>query len=154
MKKASTLFLKLVICLMGLAVLAFCIIVIPQIIGSFSLGGYDPILLGLYVPTIPFFIALYQGYKLLTYIDKNVAFSQDSVKALKNIKYSAVSISALYTAGLPYIFYVADQDDAPGVVLIGMIFIAAPIVIAVFAAVLQKLIESGLDIKSENDLTV
>ncbi len=154
MKPASTLFLKLVIYFMGLAALALCLVGLPYTIGSFDPGGYDPILVGMYGPAIPFFIALYQGLKLLGFIDKNTAFSQVSVKALKTIKYCGIAISAMYAVGMPYIVMVADKDDAPGVVLIGLIIISASIVIAVFAAVLQKLIQNGLDIKSENDLTV
>ncbi len=154
MKRGSTLFLKSVIYFMGITAVGFCVIVLPRIIGEIQPGGYDPILIGMYVTATPFFIALYQGLCLLSYIDKNKAFSQDSVQALKYIKYCATVISGLYAAGMPYIFYVADKDDAPGVVLIGLLFISAPLVIAVFAAVLQKLIQNGLDIKSENDLTV
>ncbi len=154
MKQGSTLFLKGVLLLLGAAVVGVCILELPPIIGSIDLGGYDPILLGLYVTAIPFFFALYQAWKLLTYIDKNNAFSDLSVKALKNIKYCAIAISIMFAAGQPYIFYVADKDDAPGVAAIGFIIIFASIVIATFAAVLQKLIVSGLDIKSENDLTV
>jgi hypothetical protein len=154
MKKGSTLFLKFVICVLGLAALAFCVFVIPQTIGSFDKEGYDPILLGMYFPAIPFFIALYQGFKLLGYIDSSTAFSHDSVHTLKIIKYCAITVSGLYAAGMPYIFIVADKDDAPGVVLIGLIIISAALVIAVFAAVLQNLLQSALEIKSENDLTV
>ncbi|MGV2643750.1 DUF2975 domain-containing protein, partial [Clostridium perfringens] len=47
-----------------------------------------------------------------------------------------------------------EKDDAPGIILIGMALIFASIVIAVFAAVLQKLLQEAIDIKSENDLTV
>ena len=48
----------------------------------------------------------------------------------------------------------AELDDAPGVVIVGMISIFAPMVIAVFAAVLQRLLQEAITIKSENDLTV
>ncbi len=154
MKQGSTLFLKFVIGLMGLAALAFCTIVLPRVIGEINTGGYDPILLGMYITALPFFIALYQGMRLLSFIDRNIAFSESSVKALKYIKYCALTISALYAAGMPYIFYVADKDDAPGVVLIALVFASAPIVIAVFAAVLQRLLQNAIDIKSENELTV
>lgn len=154
MKQGSTLFLKGVIVLIGLVVLILCVYVLPRIIGSFDMGGYDPILLGMYVPAMPFFFALYQAFQLLVYIDKNKAFSNASVKALKNIKYCAIAISALYTAGMPYIFIVAEKDDAPGVVAIGLLIIFASIIFATFAAVLQKLVKEALEIKSENELTV
>jgi hypothetical protein len=154
MKKSSTLFLKLIISLIGILVLVLCIFVLPRIIGPIELGGYDPILIGLYITAIPFFIALYQTLKLLNYIDQDKAFSVLSVKALSNIKYCAFAISAMYAGGMPYIFYVADKDDAPGVVALGLIIILASVVISVFAAVLQKLLQNAIDIKAENDLTV
>ena len=48
----------------------------------------------------------------------------------------------------------AEMDDAPGIILIGMVVIFASMVIAVFAAVLQRLLQEAIDIKSENDLIV
>ena len=108
----------------------------------------------MYVSAIPFFVALYQAFKLLSYIDKNKAFSELSVKALKNIKYCAITISGLYVAVIPFFYIIAEVDDAPGLILIGMVFIFASFVIAVFAAVLQRLLQDAIDIKSENDLIV
>lgn len=154
MKRGSTTFLKAVVWLIGLAVLALCIFALPPLIASERTGYYRPILLGLYVPALPFFLALYQSLKLLSYIDTNKAFSEFSVKTLRHIKYCGVAISALFTAGMPYIFHAADRDDAPGVVAIGLVIIFASLVVATFAAVLQKLLRDALEIKSENDLTV
>ncbi|SFF04543.1 Protein of unknown function [Paenibacillus algorifonticola] len=60
---------------------------------------------------------------------------------------------ALYQA-MPLFYLLAEKDDAPGIIVIGMVMIFASMVIAVFAAVLQKLLKEAIDIKSENDLTV
>jgi len=154
MKRGSTMILRAVIFLIGAGVLALCVIVLPAAILSEEAGYYRPLLLGMYVPALPFFAALYQTLKLLSYIDQNKAFSPLSIKALKKIKYCAFIISALYAAGLPCIVYVADRDDAPGAVAIGLVIILASFVIAVFAAVLQRLLQNAIEIKSENDLTV
>jgi hypothetical protein len=154
MKKGSTLFLKTVICLIGIIVLTLCVLVLPAGIRTDEIGAYRPILIGMYLTAIPFFIALYQAMKLLNYIDKNRVFSHDSIKALKNVKYCAFAICAMYTAGMPYIFYVAQMDDAPGVAAIGFIFIFASLVVATAVAVFQNLLQNVLDIKSENELTV
>ncbi len=154
MDRGSTLFLKFVVSLIGLTVLALCIFVLPAGISSDKTGMYRPILLGMYVPSIPFFFALYQAFQLLSYIDKNKAFSQVSVNALKYIKYCGIAISTFYTACMPYIYYVADKDDAPGVVALGFVIIFASFVIATAAAVIQRLFQNAVDIKSENDLTV
>ena len=158
MKRGSTLILRGVVILIALIILALCIFALPRLISAELAReadfDYGPIFLGMYVPAIPFFYALYQTWKLLNYIDTNKAFSELSVKALKKVKYCALAISGLYTAGMPYIFYVADKDDAPGVAAIGFVIIGASFVIATSAAVLQKLVQHAVDIKSENDLTV
>lgn len=152
--RGSTFFLKLVISFIALAVLAICTYFLLVSILSEEVGMYRPILIGMSVAAIPFFFGLYQAFLLLIYIDKNNAFSDLSVKALQKIKVSATIIGTLYAMGMPYIYLVAEKDDAPGVILIGLILTAAPIVIAVFAAVLQKLLQNALHIKMENDLTV
>lgn len=154
MKQASTLFLRSAVFVIGLIVLAICVFTLPAGISSDETGDYRPILAGLYVAAIPFFVALYQTLKLLQYIDKNEAFSNLSVKALQVIKYCALVISGLFVAGLPYIYHVADKDDAPGVVAIALVITFASFVIATFAAILQKLVQNAMDIKNENDLTV
>lgn len=154
MNQGSTMFLRGVVVLMGVVVLAMCAYILPEAMNNERVSELRPIIFGMCAAAIPFFIALYQALRLLQYIDTNKAFSVLSVNALKNIKYCAIAISALYAAGMPYIIRVAEQDDAPGAVAIGLVIIFASIVIATFAALLQKLVKSALDIKSENDLTV
>ncbi len=154
MKNSSTLLLKGALILIGVTMLAFCIFALPAGIMDDNIGMYRPILIGMYIPIIPFFIALFQAWVLLTYIDKNEAFSELSVKALKKIKNCAVVITLLYAAGMPYIYKVANADDAPGVVAIGLTIIFMSFVVATFAAVLEKLVRNAIDIKAENDLTV
>lgn len=158
--KRETFFLKFVVVLMGLPVLALCIFLLPKIteyfaelIPTLAFLQY-PFLIGLYITAIVFFFALYQALKLLSYIDKNQAFSELSVKSLKNIKYCAITICALYVVFMPFIYLMAEIDDAPGIIVIGMIIIFGCMVVAVFAAVLQKLLKHAIDIKLENDLTV
>ncbi|MGM0859145.1 MAG: DUF2975 domain-containing protein [Bacillota bacterium] len=160
MKQGTTLFLKIAVFLIGIPVLALCIFLVPEI-ANFAAELYPDIayikylvLINLYASAIPFYFALYQAFKLLSYIDKNKAFSELSVRALKNIKYCAITISILFVAGMPLFYLMAEKDDAPGIILIGLVVIFASMVIAVFAAVLQKLLKEAIDIKSENDLTV
>ncbi len=153
-KRGSTLFLKTVIALFGLAVAALCIFLMSELITEEKLGGYRPIVIGMLVAAVPFFIGAYQTLKLLNYIDSNKAFSHVSIQALNIIKYCGAAISVLYGVGMPYIFIVAERDDAPGVVLLGLIFTFAPMAVAVFAAVLQRLLQNAMDLKSENELTV
>lgn len=154
MKRGSTFILRGAIATIALAVLALCIFALPAGISSDQTGLYRPILMGLYVPAIPFFYALYQAWKLLGYIDDNMPFTPLSVKAFSNIKYCAIVISVLFTLGMPYIYMAAEQDDAPGVIVVGLVIAFASLVIATFSGVLQTLVQNAVDIKSENDLTV
>lgn len=160
MNRMSTIFLKIALVLIGIPILALCIFLVPKI-ANYSADIFPNIayikylvFIYLYVTSIPFYFALYQAFKLLSYIDKNKAFSGLSVRALKNIKYCAITISIFYAAGMPVFYLMAEIDDAPGIIVIGLVIIFASMVIAVFAAVLQKLLKEAIDIKSENDLTV
>jgi len=150
MKQYSTVFLKIVVILIGIPVLALCIFWLPGFVNYL----HYPILIGVYASAITYFFALNQALKLLSYIDKNKAFSELSVKALKYIKYCAITISIIYAVITPFLFPIADADDAPGLVGIPIIIIFASIAIAIFAAVLQRLLQDAIDIKSENDLTI
>ncbi len=160
MKRGTTLFLKIAVIIIGIPILALCIFLVPEI-ANFAAELYPDmasmkylILIDLYAAAIPFYFALFQAFKLLSYIDKNRAFSDLSVKALKTIKYCAITISILYVVGMPLFYLIAEIDDAPGMIVIGLVIIFASMVIAVFAAVLQRLLQEAIEIKSENDLVV
>jgi hypothetical protein len=148
--KKETLFLKVVIFIIGLPVLLLCIFWLPGFFGYL----HFLIVAAVYGTAIAFYNALYQALKLLSYIDRNKAFSELSVTALKKIKYSAVVISGLYTVILPFLYPVAEADDAPGLLGFPCMIIFAFIIIAVFAAVLQMLLKEAIRIKEENELTI
>lgn len=160
MEKVTTLFLKIVVVLLVFPVLALCIFLVPELaslaaklLPEFALIKYL-VFIVLDASAIPFYFALYQAFKLLRYIDKNIAFSDLSVSALRKIKYCAITISTLHVLVWPLFYIFADIDDAPGVIFVGLVVPFASMVIAVFAAVLQKLLQEAIEIKSENDLTV
>ncbi|MFH0066277.1 DUF2975 domain-containing protein [Peribacillus sp. NPDC056705] len=160
MNRGTTLFLKVAVILIGIPILTLCLFLVPKI-GDFAGELYPKmdymkslVLMDMYAAVIPFYFALYQAFKLLSYIDKNQAFSELSVKALKNIKYSAITISTLYLLGMPLYYLMGKRVDPPSFIPIGLVIIFASMVIAVFAAVLQRLLKEAINIKSENDLTV
>ena len=158
MQRGTTLFLRIAVYLIGIMVLALFIFWLPRLADDtaemFPKFSYlrFPVLISLYVTGIPFYFALYKALKLLTYIDKNNAFSKLSVNALRYIKYCAITISVLYAIGA--IFLLTQNALHPGIAIIIFTIIFSSVVIAVFTMVLQKLLKSALDIKSENDLTV
>ncbi|HDR3900019.1 TPA: DUF2975 domain-containing protein [Bacillus cereus] len=159
LKRSSTTFLKVIIFLAGISVLALCIFLVPEM-ANFAANLYPNIapmkylvFIVMYGAAVPFYVALYQAFNLLQYIDEITAFSELSVKALKNIKRCAITISGLYVLSLPLFHFIAKKMDPP-IGLVGLIIVFASLVIAVFAAILQRLLQEAINIKSENDLTV
>jgi hypothetical protein len=160
MKRGSTLFLKIVLLLFGVAVLAVCIFWLPDMASKDAAAHPEsaylqyPFLAGAYAMAILFFVGLYQALKLLNFIDKNKLFSEPSVTALKRIKYSAFTVIVIIVLAILFVLAFAKGDDITGVVSVGLMLIFASSVVATCAAVLQRLVQNAIDIKSENDLTV
>jgi len=158
MKRGSTLFLKIVILLIGIGALAG-LIWFPQTEGRATnldlISIYtDPFIIYGFIASIPFFVALYQAIKLLGYVDKNKIFSLGAVKAVRNIKYCALAIIGFLVVAILYIRVMAQGDDPAGPTMMGLVAIFTSVVTATAAGVFQKLLQNAVDIKSENDLTV
>lgn len=158
LKQSSTLFLKIVISLIGILTLAG-LIWFPQTEGRatnldlFSIYA-DPLIIYVFLASIPFFVALYHGFKLLSYVDQNQVFSEAAIKAVRNIKYCAITLSGFIVVGLLYIRLFAHGEDAAGPTALGMFTTFACIVIATAAAIFELVLQNAVNIKSENDLTV
>jgi Protein of unknown function (DUF2975) len=161
MKRSSTIFLQIVIVLIGIGALAL-LLWEPQIEGvnahatNFEIYFKDPFLALVYAGSIPFFLALYQACKALGYVGRNKAFSPEVVKALRTIKYCALAIIGFVVVEEIVIMLMNNRDsDNPGAPIFMGVLIAFPsIVVAVAAAMFERILQTAVDIKSENDLTV
>src|SRR3954453_3953210 len=97
MKRSSTMLLQVVIVLIGIGALAFMLWE-PHIEGRnahatvFEIYFKDPFLAFAYVASIPFFVALYQAFKLLGYAGQNKIFTQEAVNSLRTIKHCTLAI--------------------------------------------------------------
>lgn len=118
---------------------------------NFEIYFKDPFLAYAYIASITFFAALYQVFKLLGDIGRNEVFSQASIKSLRIIKYCAMTLIAFIVGAEGYFFIVSRkvEEDIAGGVMIGIIMIFIFIVIAVAAAVLERTLQSAVDIKPE-----
>lgn len=160
MKKGSTIFLQVVLVLIGISTLTLMLWE-PHLEGRnahatlFQIYFHDPFLAYAYIASISFFVALYQAFILLRYIGENKVFSLDAVKALRAIKYCALTLIGFIIGAEAYFFVVmSGKDDIAGGVAMGLLMIFASAVIATAAAVFENLLQSAVDLKSENDLTV
>jgi len=161
MKKSSTIFLQVVIVFIGIGALALMLWE-PHLEGRnthatiFQIYFNDPFLAYAYLASIAFFVALYQACKLLGYVGKSEVFSQRSVKALRTIKYCAFSLVGFLAGAEAYFFIVqrGKGEDIAGGVMMGLFLIFISVVVATAAAVFERTLQSAVELKSENDLTV
>jgi hypothetical protein len=157
MKRSSTIFLQIVIVLIGIGALAFMLWE-PHVEGVNAHATLFEMYFNLfvayvYIASIPFFVALYQAFRVLGYAGQNQVFSQEAVKALRTIKYCAlamigfVAISVIFMIG-------GDRDDRPGGTFMRILITFPSIVVATAAAMFERILQNAVDLKSENDLTV
>ena len=158
--RRETMILKIAVIMLGIPVAALSVLLLPWIARDAAQSSIRMayviygILILMYISVVPFFAALYQGFRLLGYIDSNKAFSELSLKSIQKISSCAAAISIIYLFAMPLFYIVAEIDDAPGVILVGMIFVFAPLTVTVFAAILKKLLKNAIDLKNDNELTI
>ncbi len=158
MKRTSTVFLQVVVVLIGIGALAL-LLWEPHVEGvnahaTFFQVYLDPFIALVYAGSIPFFVGVYQAFKVLGYAGKNRVFSPAAVKALRTIKYCAITIIGFVVIEEVIIMLNHGSDDAAAGVFMGVLITFGSIVIATAAAMFERILQNAVDIKSENDLTV
>ena len=159
MKRISIVFLQVVV--LGIGVVALALLIwLPLTEGrAVNLDLFhiysDPFILYGYASSIAFFVALYKAFKLLGYIGQNRVFSSDSVRALKSIKYCAIALSILIVMAGVYIrIFHAKEDDPAGFLGMCIMTTFVAIVVATAAAIFEKILQTAVDMKSDNELTI
>lgn len=158
MKRIATLFLQAVIVLIGIGTFALMLWE-PNIEGRnvhstlFEVYFKDPFLAYAYIASLSFFVALYQAFKVLEYVRQNKTFSQATVKALRTIKYSAITLVGFIVVPVAYLFIVRPGDDIAGGVAIGLFLIFVSIIIATVAAMFERKLENIVNLTSKSGLT-
>ena len=157
MTRGATVILRAVLILVAIGALAL-LLWEPHLEGrnahatTFEIYFNDPFLAYAYVAAIPFFVGLFQAFKVLAYAGRNKVFSPPAVQALRNIRYCAIAIIGFVAIGEVIIMLNASDDRAGGVFM-GIIIALAAIVVATAATFLERVLQSAVDMKSEHDLT-
>jgi len=154
MKKISTIFLQIIIILIGIGAFIFMLWE-PHLEGRnvnstlFEIYFKDPFLAYVYIASIPFFVALYQAFKVLEYARQNKIFSQPAIKALRIIKYCAITIIGFIAGAEGYLIIVQRkvEEDIAGGVMMGLIMIFISIIVATVATMFEKILQNAIDKK-------
>ena len=106
----------------------------------------DPFLLYVYVAFIPFFIGLYQLFRLIENNKQNNKFSWHSLRAVRIIKYCAVTSAALFLGALVFIsmFQRSREDDVAGGVAVSLFLVLISSAVAVASRYFEKCLRESL----------
>lgn len=152
MNRSSTIFLQVVIVLIGIAALAL-LLWEPHIEGRnadatlVQIYFHDPFLAYAYIASIEFFAVLYQAFKVLAYVRQNKVFSQEAVRTLRTIKFCAIAIIG-FVAGAEIFIMLSNSDDRAGGVFMGILITFGAVVIATAAAMFERILDNAVAIKS------
>ena len=147
MKRVATIFLQIVVVLVGIGLLA-ALLWEPQLEGrnahatQFEIYFKDPFLAYIYLAFVPVFVGHYQVFKLLGYAGRDEIFSHHSVRALRIIKYCALITAIMILGAVAYIMiFVRGEDDVAGGVAMGLFFTFASAVVGTTAAVFERIVQ-------------
>ncbi|MCL5666165.1 MAG: DUF2975 domain-containing protein [Patescibacteria group bacterium] len=153
MKLNLTIFLQIVIVALGIVVLT-AMLWEPHLEGRnahstfFEIYFKDPFLAYAYVSSLAFFIALYQTFKVLEYVRQNKTYSPTAIKALRTIKYCALTLVVLILGAEGYLFIaIRGKDDIAGGAALGLFMIFGSAIIAAVAAVFERTLQNTVNIK-------
>ena len=156
MKKIPTIFLQIVVVLVGVVAFVFMLWE-PHLEGRnvnatvFQIYFNDPFLAYAYIASIAFFVALYQAFKILGFVRQNKTFSQATLKAVQTIRHCAMSLVGFVVGAEAYFFIaVRGKDDIAGGVAMGLFMIFTFTVVAAKATMFEQILQNALDAKLSN----
>jgi hypothetical protein len=142
MKQSIITFLQIILILIGIVVL-YGIIRFPQTEGVARnkdlISIYtDPFIIYGYIASIPFFVGLYQVFKLLGYIGGKTISLQNAVSALRTIRNCAIATFGFVIPAEILILLNHGDDDPAGAVAMGFFLCFISLIVAASALLFQK----------------
>lgn len=147
----KTLFLKISLVFMYVPVVLITIFATPSLyfeaVKNNEINVYFvlPFVILMVSILIPSGLAVIETIKLFTNIEKGNYYSEKTIRGFNIIKACGIVAGILFMIMLPSVFYFAEMDDAPGLGLIGLVFVAAGIFIAIFASVMKDVVRIGIE---------
>jgi hypothetical protein len=97
----------------------------------------DPFLAFAYIASIPFFVALYQAFRLPGYVARDRQSLMQAMRSLRTIRLCAIAIIACAAIG-EVIIMMNDSDDRAGGVFIGVLIAFGALLVAATAKMFER----------------
>ena len=149
-------FLQAAVVLVGCGALAF-LLWEPHIEGrnahatASAIYFKDPFLAYAYLASLPFFVGLYQAFKVVGCIGKDKAFTPETVRALRTIRICALTLIGFVAVGELFIV-LGKSDDRTGGFFMGFLIVSFSAVTAAGAALFERRVRRVVEMGSRNPL--
>lgn len=149
MKQFLIRLLKILVVLIGFVVFSW-LVIFPKLEGRAAnldlISIYaDPLIIYAYFAAIPFYIALYQTYRLLSYIQKKLYPS--AIRSLAIIRYCAITSIGFIAGGETIIFLTSTEPDKAGIFALGIYLSLISAIFAAITKVIEKILQSKIKSK-------
>ena len=142
---------------MAIAALAICGLGVPHMVADEvsrhpdGVGVPYAIMACAYILCIPFFTALYQGFRVLNLVDRDKTFSNATAASLRLIRYCSIVIGASFLAGIITlrILSAGTGEDPAGPTAIAILNVFFSLIVSAVSAVLEKQVRKAIDLKTE-----
>ena len=143
-EKASIAFLRAVVVLVGLVVLA-AMLWEPHLEGRnvhstvFEIYFKDPFLAYVYAGSTAFFVALYNAFKALGYVGRDETFTPETARAARTIKRCGVALVG-FVAGAAFFILLTGGEDRPQGIFMCLLAAFGSSVVAASGATLERIL--------------
>lgn len=110
--------------------------------------------ISLYLSAIASLLIIYYMYRMLGLVDNDRAFSAMSLIYVRAIFRLTIMEFIVLIGTVPFVYYIADNDDAPGVMIIGLGMLIIPLAVATFVSIIGKLLKNAIELKLDYELTI
>lgn len=157
MMKLKTFFFKGVILLLAIIILFVTFLITIQMTTGEKLAltlamkiFYATILL----TDIFAFSALRSLYKMVTLIGHEQAFSNQILPLVVKLNRQILLMAVSFCGILPFVYQITQNEDAPGIMVLGLMLISIPFSLVVFGKIVEELFKQAVNLKKEQDLTI
>lgn len=142
----------------GLAVLLLCIFAIPYLASAATVNNPEfeglkiPVMVYIYLTTVPFYAGLYEAVKICRGILKGADFTNANVRSLVRISRYAFAEVVLYLTGAVLLWAFNAQHPTVFFLILVIVFIA--VTLSTFSAALAYIIKKAVLLREENEQTI